>query len=355
MSRESRDGRMPHESDDDIQSSHSPGHDGQNDQNDQNEEQSQDESEDSGQLHRHDREHHSDHNRRSDVESFGQHEHHSHKKSSDDADRSTSDDADAETPRRHVPEGPVVRPPHSHHSHDRPRAHSQDQTDEQDGDRIADHSKFASYDDDADDDNTESSRSDAADYSQEPRHERSYRAEPAHRLHSGFRAGTPREAVVGQGPVVQQTAAPRRAIDASPYKAADPSVLTDPVPAYSGASLHPYEQHRTVLIGLSTALVGAIIAIVALMVNLSTHKDLAQSALKDRKTFEGTPPPSGSRAADARRDSAQVVRHADPAGQAGLGPWRYERCLAVARALSYRFGPAEALQFRLVLSVAGSP
>ena len=41
MSRESRDGRKPHESDDDVRSNHSAD---QNDQNDQDEEQSEDES-----------------------------------------------------------------------------------------------------------------------------------------------------------------------------------------------------------------------------------------------------------------------------------------------------------------------
>jgi WD40 repeat protein len=68
--------------------------------------------------------------------------------------------------------------------------------------------------------------------------------------------------------------------------AANPAALAEESPAYSGAALHPYEHHRASLIGLSTALVAAIAVIVALMVNLSTHKDLAQSAQQDRKLFE---------------------------------------------------------------------
>ena len=70
MSRESRDGKRPHESDDDARSNQPA------DQNDQDEEQSQDESQDSGQSLQHDRQHRREHNHCSDAESRGEHEHH---------------------------------------------------------------------------------------------------------------------------------------------------------------------------------------------------------------------------------------------------------------------------------------
>ena len=165
--------------------------------------------------------------------------------------------------------------------HDRSREHGHEHGHEHVGGHAADQAKFASYDED-----TESSRSDDDDDSQEPRVERSHRVEPAHRPHSDFRAAAPHEAVVGHGPVAQQTVAPRRAVDAAPYPTAAPTALANEVPAYSGSGLHPYEHHRTSLIGLSTALVTAIAVIVVLMVNLSTHKDLAVTAQQERKQFE---------------------------------------------------------------------
>ncbi|MGO9109284.1 MAG: hypothetical protein ACLP9L_08635 [Thermoguttaceae bacterium] len=264
MSRDTRDGRKPHESDDDARSNHSAD---ENDQNDQDEAHSEDESQDSERLHRHDREHRRGNNRHSDVESRGDHEHLSHRESSDDAERSSSDDADPDTPRHRATD----RPPHAHHSHDRPH----DYIDEQEDNHAADHTRFASYDDD-----TESSHGDDAGYPREP--QRSYRAEPAHRPYSDFRAAAPHEAIVARGPVAQQAAAPRRALDALPYSAANPTALPDESLAYSGSVLHPYDQHRAIMIGLSTALVAAIAIIVALMVNLSWHKDLIQSTQKDR-------------------------------------------------------------------------
>ena len=62
-----------------------------------------------------------------------------------------------------------------------------------------------------------------------------------------------------------------------PYSAADPAALAEPSPAFCAAGLHPYDQSRAILIGLSTALVAAIAVIVALMVNLSWHRDVAFS------------------------------------------------------------------------------
>ena len=70
MSRESRDGRKPHESEDDVGSDYSA------EQNDQDEDLSQEESQDSR---RHDHEHRKDYDRLSDAESHGGHEHHARK------------------------------------------------------------------------------------------------------------------------------------------------------------------------------------------------------------------------------------------------------------------------------------
>jgi len=272
MSRESRDEKRSHESDDDRLNESA-------DQNEQEQAESQDEPEDSERLHRHDREHGSDRHHHSDVESHGEHEHHRRHESSDDEQRSSSDE---ETHHHRAADRPAAGTPHSAH------VRSQDETDERDGEHVKDHSKFASYDDDDDDDNgggdSKSSRR-APDYSQQPRAERSYRAEPAHRPYGGLRTGGPREAT-GQGPVVQQTAAPRRASDAAPYADTSTASLADPIPSLTGGHLHPYENHRAVLIGISTALVAAIAVIVALMINLSTHKDLIQSAQKERKQYE---------------------------------------------------------------------
>lgn len=163
-------------------------------------------------------------------------------------------------------------------SQDSGRLHRHDRQHRRDHDR---HSEFASYDDDS-----ESSRSNAAGNSREPPAQRSYRAEPAHRPHSDYRATAPHEAAASHGPVAQHAVVTRRAIDALPHSATNPTALDDPSPAYTGIGLHPYDNHRTILIGLSTALVAAIVVIVALMFNLSTHKDLADSFQKDRKQFE---------------------------------------------------------------------
>ena len=57
-----------------------------------------------------------------------------------------------------------------------------------------------------------------------------------------------------------------------------PSALNDPaLAAYPASQLHPYDHHRAALIGLSTALVAAIVIIVSLMSNFSTHKDSRRS------------------------------------------------------------------------------
>jgi len=306
MSHESRDVKKPDEPDDEIRSHRAANED------DQNEAESQDDSDDSGRSSRKDHEHRREHDHRSDADSRAAHEHHSHAESRDHADRTSSDDADAdaEVPRHHSSDRSAITPPHSHHAHDRSHGRHQDQSDDQDRDRVADYTKFASYGDDTDDDDAESSRSDSSDYSEERRAGRTYRPEPAHRRHDSLRAAMPREVAAVPGPVVQQTVAPWRATDTAPYSAAEPSALTDPSLAFSGAGLHPYDHHRASLIGLSTALVTAIIAIVALMINLSTHKDLAQSALKDRKSFEDRLILAQGKVTDAEALAAQHARAA---------------------------------------------
>ena len=98
-----------------------------------------------------------------------------------------------------------------------------------------------------------------------------------------------------------------------PYSAASPAAPADPIPAYSGSGLHPYEHHRAVLIGLSTALVAAIAAIVFLMFNLSMHKDLAQSAVKDRNLFQGRLTAAEQNVQEAQTLAAQHARNAQVA------------------------------------------
>jgi len=249
--------------------------------------------------------------------------------------RSSSDDAEPETSHRHSPDHratdrPAIGQPHPHHSHDRPHDRTDEQGDERIGDRVADQAKFASYDEDADNDDTESSRGDDAGYSRKEiggsslrsttpheKAQRSYRAEPAHRPSSGFRAAAPREAAVGQGPIAQQTAAPRRAMGVSPYSAANPTELAEESPAYNGTGLHPYDHHRAGLVGLSTALVAAIAIIVALMINLSTHKELAVSAQQDRKQIEDRLTTAQRNVKDAEVLAAQRAHEAQlAAGQA---------------------------------------
>lgn len=307
MSRESRDRRKWHESDD--AESNQPAD--PNYRDDQNEEPSQDEPEDSGRLHQHDREHRRDPDRRSNVES---HEEHEHRKSSDDVPRSSSDGTDKETLHRHTSDRPAIVQPHSHYLHDRPHNRTDeqgdDQSDEPIGDRAANQAKFASYDEDANNDDAELTRGNDASSSREPRPQRSYRAEPAHRPHSDLRAGAPRETAAGQGQVAQQTASPRGARDVSPFSAVNQAALAEETPAYSGAILHPYDHHRASLVGLSTALVAAIAIIVALMINLSSHKDIAVSAQRDSKQFEDRLTTAQRTVKDAEALAAQRTREA---------------------------------------------
>ena len=191
MSRESRDGRKPHESDDDARSNHSADETTRTIKTKSSRKTSP---RDSERLHRHDREHRRDHNRRSDVESRGEHEHHSH--------RESSDDARAIVVRRRGrgnPASPRLRSPGRRAAAFPPRARSAPRShprsnDEHIGDHAADQAKFASYDDD----DRNRRRSDAAGYSQEPQAQRSYRAEPAHRPYR--RLPCRRTARSGRGP-----------------------------------------------------------------------------------------------------------------------------------------------------------
>ena len=101
----------------------------------------------------------------------------------------------------------------------------------------------------------------------------------------------------------EQATTTRVATDAPPYStvsAADPRpagsygaspscALNDPaLAAYPASQLHPYDHHRAALIGLSTALVAAIIIIVSLMANFSTHKDLAPELKQQYETRMAT-------------------------------------------------------------------
>ena len=290
MSRQSRDGHHSHERDDDEVRSHHSAR--QNDQDDQDEEQSQDASDDS----QHSEREHSQHKDHSDGRSDEEHERRDH-------------------------EG----------SNGRSHGHSRDNAD--DDEPVADHSKFASYDDDEaerdevepsrDDDGQRTRRKSEGRYYWDRQPQRSHRVEPAHRPHSDFRAPPLRETAMESGPVAHQTTATRQAADpvpsvaASPASssAASPSTSTDPLPIYGRAALHPYDNNRAVLIGISTALVAAIAVIVALMFNLSVHKDLAQSAQKDRKLYQDRWTSAQSDAAAAQALAEQRTREAQLAAE----------------------------------------
>jgi WD40 repeat protein len=252
MSRESRDGKRSHESDDDDRLNHEP------DCYESAEEQASSESAESGQSYRHDPAHGHDRKRRPADDVQRSRENRSYDESGEDARRSGDDDAD-------TPHADQSR----HGSHDRSDEHPS---------HSPDPTKFATYDED---ENSSSSESDDDD-SNEPRERRSYRAEPAYRPHGDYR-GPGRETAAGYRSVAQQTA--RRTTDPLPYSSNDSASRTDPSSAYVGSALNPYDHHRASLIGLSTALVAAIAVIVALMFNLSTHKDLVQSAQKDRQQY----------------------------------------------------------------------
>ena len=142
------------------------------------------------------------------------------------------------------------------------------------GDRAADPAKFASYDDEP-----ESSRSDDDGYVQEPQAKRLYRAEPAHRPHRDLRAGAPREGDCWARGQHRASKRPRRGGPRMPIRMRPRTRRPRPIEIrpISGGGLHPYDQTRAIMIGLSTALVAAIGIIVALMFNLSWHKGPASS------------------------------------------------------------------------------
>ena len=110
---------------------------------------------------------------------------------------------------------------------------------------------------------------------EEPPAQRSYRAEPAHRPYRDFRTGAPRiGGRTGLGSTTSGRAPPgRRGLAAA---GGEPGGACRSKPRLQRQPLHPYEHHRAILIGLSTALVTAIAVIVALMVNLSMHKELVR-------------------------------------------------------------------------------
>jgi WD40 repeat protein len=167
------------------------------------------------------------------------------------------------------------------HRHDHSHQPSHHRADEQESDRAAheharDSAKFASYDDDADDgdDNRTSRDSERHSHRHKDRPEHSHRAEAA-RPFSNFRSGASRDTTSTSYTSTASTAT-------AGSRASDPAAVpsSDPL-AYSATGRHPYDHHRAALIGLSTALVAAIVIIVALMANFSTHKDLAPTIRQD--------------------------------------------------------------------------
>ncbi len=162
-----------------------------------------------------------------------------------------------------------------------------------------DPAKFASYDDDdAADSDRDSERRARRHREHAERSEQSHRAEPA-RPYSNFSSNSRQDTA---GPSYAQPATSTRvATEAAPYatntatasqpaiSSAFPSALNDPaLAAYPASQLHPYDHHRAALIGLSTALVAAIVIIVALMFNFSAHKDSAPELKQQYETRMAT-------------------------------------------------------------------
>jgi len=258
MSRESREWKRSHESDDDRS------HDAA-DENQEHDEQSQDESSDTERVHRHDSPHQSSH-------------HHSEGRSGDDHDRREREsDRDEESPDDRDADSSEDRSAdHAAHGHAQHQDH--------------DPARFASYDDE---EGGEDARSDRDSARQHHRHteqaEHSYRPEPVRRPHADFssvaRSDAPAAAPYGTGAVATSTAATSTAaVGSRLYEPAAASMPAGDPLAYGGSALHPYDHHRAALIGLSTALVAAIIIIVAMMANFSSHTDLAPAVRQDYET-----------------------------------------------------------------------
>ena len=295
MLRESRDGHKSHESNNDRRSYHAE------QQDDRDEQRSEDESQDAGDSQPSDHQHHRDR------------DHEAHDES---------------------------REEHHHHSHDQVQDHSND---EGDAERAGDHSKFASYDDDdaqsSQDEEAEPPRKNRGRYYWERKAERSHRIEP-HITRTATSAPTPRTKLPGTR--VRLCRRPPRGGPSRqhPMRDTGPADLTEPMPLASAGSLHPYDNNRAILIGVSTALVTAIAVIVALMINLSTHKDLALSAQKDRKFYDATrmehcQRPGGAacpRGPGGRRQSAQSQRLVQTQQQAYLATQDQLRRHQVVRA-----------------------
>jgi WD40 repeat protein len=282
MSRESRDWRKSHESDDDARSQHHADHNQKSRHHDHGEDRADDESHESSDGEQDDQER--DEHARS-VHKRPDHERPAHERHTDADDRdredSDGDDSDSETRQHHRKADDTPTPHHrSEHQSSRRERDFIDEADEHAG-HAADPAKFASYDED-----DESSGHRASRHSKEHA-ERSYRTEPAHRPFSDFRKSTPRETLAGADLRATQAVTARSTTNPLPFSSLSPtaSASADPgIPAAAdfGPKVHPYDHYRASLIGLSTAMVAAIAIIVVLMINLSTHKDLAQSALNAR-------------------------------------------------------------------------
>ncbi len=158
-----------------------------------------------------------------------------------------------------------------HHEHQRPAEDS--------GEPVRDPAKFASYDDDAEDGDDNRSSRNVERHSHRPkeRSEHSHRAESVRRPFSNFRgSGQPDAAAASYGQTATTTATTSSRVTDTTSSAP----ASDPL-AYSASNLHPYDHHRAALIGLSTALVAAIVIIVALMAHFSSHTDLAPTIKQD--------------------------------------------------------------------------
>jgi WD40 repeat protein len=320
MSRESRDWRKSHGADDDARSRHSShknGQDRQDDQDDQGNE-PEDERADSQREsrpdhpRRMDRERHAHYQSREGIEHSARREVDSDEADRDDRDdreeARDSEDSDVESRHQRRPDHDGSDRPHgASHTH-RPHDYIDDEVDEHAASHAVDPNKFATYDDEEEEE--ESPRHDATRHSKESAG-RSYRAEPAHRPFSDFRAGSSRETTASAMPA-QSTLTARSATDPLAFSSLSPAATAgaaDPS-AYLGPKMHPYDHARASLIGLSTAMVAAIAIIVFLMINLSQHKDLIQSAQKERDKFEDSFTQAKRQAADAQALADQHARDA---------------------------------------------
>ena len=109
-----------------------------------------------------------------------------------------------------------------------------------------------------------------------------------------------------------------------------PSALNDPaLAAFPASQLHPYDHHRAALIGLSTALVAAIVIIVVMMANFSGHGGVDPEKEQHYQSADGHVPAEQPGLADTCRAAAAT-------GPASGGTGSTEPAAAQANAQAYQ-------------------